>query len=234
MEQRVVDLLSRNRNTPLTTIQILKLINDPEIRKSDVNRFLYKATASRGDLDAVVIPRHLKLVQREQTVGAPRWEIRRRAELYKDYTDDERLGWAVYELAVAHAGECVNVDKLETKHIIDLLHGVGAQHMQEVITTSIVNTDEELLIDEHWNVTYTGAVMPQLGASLDCDAILSSRRDYTHAILLGMGILECVVANPGKKIFLETRIPGNAVLMKHVLKTSAFARSLGLEIVLLE
>lgn len=235
MEQRVAKILHENIANPLTTVQILNLLCDPQIRKSDVNRILYKTAAAHDEFsNPLDLPRALRLNQVKESGGAPRWVVRHKTELYNEYTDEQRLCWAVYNLAFAHAGVRVNIAQIAFKHVRVSLQNLGVEKVRHILDESILRGKEKLELTDDWDCIYTVPTPPLLAVSFNCDAILDARRDYTHAIMLGMGILECVNANPGKKIFLETRIPGNATLITSVFKTSAYARSLNLEVALLD
>jgi hypothetical protein len=173
-------------------------------------------------------------MQTKEDGGPPRWAVRHKTELYKEYTDEQRLCWAIYELAAARVGKRVNIAQIPHKHVRVSLQSLGVVQVRTILDESILRGKETLELKDSWDCVYTAPTPTLLAVSFNCDAILDSQRDYTHAIMLGMGILECVNANPGKKIFLETRIPGNANLIKSVFKVSAYARSLDLEVVVLD
>lgn len=235
MEQRVADILLRKAKEPLTTVQILNELGDQQIRKSDVNRVLYKTAAAHDEYNNPLgIPRKMRLIQVKEDVGAPRWIVRCKTELYKEYTDEERLCWAIYKLAVEKEGGVGNISDIAYKHVRTDLKLLGVERVRKIIIENIIRGQEQLELRDNWDFCYTAPIPTLLAVSFNCDAILGARRDLTQAIKLGMGILECVIANPGKKIFLETRIPGNAAIIKNVFKTSVYARSLNTEIVILD
>lgn len=73
-------------------------------------------------------------------------------------------------------------------------------------------------------------VAPLEHVFLDCDSIIGPARDHVQCVVLGMAILECVAANPGRAVALRTRNPGTHAVLRSVLKTNEYARTLDLSL----
>lgn len=234
MEQRIAKvLLDRGDGEPLTTVQIMHALSDPSVRKSDVNRVLYKCARTPEDpANALALPHALRLCRIEPPSGAPRWAVYRKAELHKHYADDVRVAWAVYELAAQYHNARVHISVLEPKHVRELALALGPDTLNRLLSDHILAPGEVMQIGADWKFTLACLGVTRAPVALDCDTIIGPRRDLTHAIMLGMAILECVNANPGKKVLLETKIPGNAALLRSVFKASSYARTLDIEITL--
>lgn len=225
MEARVAAaLLARHRagEPPAPARELLALLALPRAEKSRLNQLLYKTAAAPPHDNPLGLPREFRLVRTE--TAPPAWAALPRA------TDPalapaERLAWRAYAAIAASPGTPVPLDAL-------LRDAPGAPDLAGLAALVRAHT---LTGAEHVEPAPPATLVLRVPAPpatervfLDCDSIAGPARDHVQCVVLGMAILECVAAHPGRAVSLRTRNPGTHAVLRSVLKTNEYARTLDL------
>lgn len=229
MEAAVVEFLiqrCRRRESPVTACEIRKLLNLPASAKSNLNRLLYKTKDAIDPADNLLgLPRQYRLIFHATKV--PQWNVVPNCadELLND--PDVVAAWHIYARLCAKPNTPVDVAEM-------LPQGDDA-------TVKAMETMRDNMLTPHESIEQTGETTLVLRildpvvdntVELNCDRVLSgARRDNAHCVLLGMAIMECVVANRNKEITLVSRDPGVQAILRYALKTNEYARSLNVRVV---
>jgi len=228
MEERAVAvLLARLRagEPPISVRDLLTLLALPKTEKSRLNKLLYTtATAHAALTNPLALPRQYRLVLHKTT--PPQWSAIRKAD-DPHAPPRARCAWAVYEVLAAHPGAPVATDAVLAAHP----HAATATHAAECLREHALAPAESVSVTQAGIVLHATAPPPDDRVVLNCDAIVGRQRNHAQCVVLGMAIHECMTANPGKQVALLTLDPGTHAVLRHVLKTDEYARSLDIVVV---
>jgi hypothetical protein len=229
MDAQVAELLVTRcvRELPAVTVrEILTMLDRPLTAKSELNRCLYKTERALVPEDNLLgLPEHYRLVVFK--TGRPRWRVVPNCSA-QILADNEAVdAWHAY--AILRASPNVPVDM--TKIINSRPRPITREHL--------VAKMRQYMLTAHERVELTGDASLTLQVAdpagddtieLDCDKLVDKTRTHGQCIILGMAIMECVVANPTKKILLVTVDPGTRSILRHILKTNEYARALNVAV----
>lgn len=227
MEAHVVAvLLERHRagDRPITARELLALLKLPKTEKSRLNSLLYTtAAAHAAHANPLGLPKQYRIVK--HPTSPPQWCAIHKAE---DELAEPRLrcAWAMYEALAAHPATAVSVSAILDAHPDVLSLACAVKCLRE----HTLSPGERVDVSPPCSLTLHIPTVERIveHVVLNCDTVVGARRDHAQCIVLGMAILECMAANPGKRVSLLTRDPGTHTILRHVLKTNEYARSLDL------
>ncbi len=221
----MVDLLLarlRAGDHPIAVRDLLAVLALPKTEKSRLNSLLYKtATAHTNPLG---LPRQYRLVAHGGT--PPQWSVIRTVDDPKIVDPRVRCAWAAYTVLAAHPGVTVPAavllrDQPSVYTLADVAASLYAHVLEE---GAFVELDNDTL------TFFPPPIAPDSVVVLNCDTIAGPQRDHAQCVVLGMAIIECITANPGKSVVLHAKNPGTHAVLRHVLKTNEYARALNVSL----
>lgn len=229
MDAQVNDLLiSRcvRGMPPVTAREILGLLGRPMTAKSELNKNLYKTERALVPEDNLLgLPEHYRLV-RIQT-RTPRWRV---VPNCSDAILEDNAAvdaWHVYAMLRANPNTPVDVTELRNCRP----RPPTREQLVEKMTAHMLTAHERVeLAGDSAIILRIADPADDDTVELDCDKLVDKTRTHGQCVILGMAIMECVVANRTKKVVLVTSDPGTRSILRHVLKTNEYARALNVTI----
>jgi hypothetical protein len=214
---------------PVTAREIVRLLGVPQSSKSaaktEVNRLLYNTDKALPSADNPLgLPAQYRLTK--YGTAAPQWSVSPTCS-QKILADRGALAaWHAYAMLCAAPNTPVDV--------MDLL-GYPHAPTRDALLTKM--RDHILAVNEPVEPVGDTCVMLRIvvppaddTVELDCDAIVGQNRDHVRCVLLGMAIIDSVIANRPKQVVLTSRNPGTLAVLRNVIKTDEGARSLNIAI----
>lgn len=208
-------LLERYREDapPITTRNILLLLQDNTIIKSAVNKLLYN--------NELELDRTLDLCNGEtKAKSPPTWYVCRKCERYDKYSELERLAWRVYEMLRDSKQHSLQFEDLP-RHLQELIEKCGWENLVTTLKDKIIESQHELVVSKPARTLIYDDITPtRVGYLLDCDDITNFKRAEPDSIRLGMAIQEFVSSRGREQeLVLQTRSEGLYNVLKSLVKT---------------
>lgn len=208
-------LLERYREDapPITTKNILEILQDGNISKSTVNKLLYN--------DDLELDRIMDLCKAGgKPKNAPTWRVCRKCERYDTYPEIERLAWRVYEMLRDSESHSMEFKEFP-KHIQEAIEKCGWDKLVDTLKMRIIIPQHELIVSRGTHTLLYDDITPtRVGYLLDCDDITHFKRAEPNSIRLGMAIQEFVSSRGREQeLVLQTRSEGLYNVLKALVKT---------------
>lgn len=209
----------------MTTKEMLKYL-DPNTNRNEVNRLLYKPEMLA--LDRIYVLSNIRIDGKK---SAPRWILNKKKNMWTKYSDEERLGWTIFE-DVRHTGS-THISAYP-KQIRERLEKIGREKIISVMNEFILDVSyESIEISDDWTITYENKKPVRVGFIMDCDQVIGADRGVTSCIRLGMAIQEFITKYPGgQEVVLQTKNEGLFNILRYVVKTTDAIRDYNVSVVL--
>lgn len=226
MDAQVAALLiarCKNDQPAVTAREILAVLKRPVSDKSELNRILYKTEKALVPEDNLLgLPEHYRLVSIR--TGAPVWRVVPNCSpeiLARPAAVD---AWHAYAMLRARPNTAISVAELLAHRSRDRM---GRDYLAAEIRASMLTVHEHIESHgDHALILRVADPAVDDTVELDCDKLLDATRTHVQCVVLGMAIMECVVANRTKKVVLVTANPGTRSILRSVLKTNEYVRAL--------